>query len=237
MSISLQTFGADRRLVLGAAEAVRQPVYGGVWSRIRIGLQIALVSDTSNLTGTPGFYIGFCKGNTNVLAATTSDHVWGARNMGGTWTYQAGPPAYYHAGGNPDWDSYIRVGSTVTAVAGAGGNDFYCSAAPNTIRTALFFEFAKAAGTNASEIQIVQPTVAAAAGQTDLTDAQFQAGMEADAFADIINAAGLTGLATSDRTILATVNESVNGVLDHLFVYWDRSNVPLTFNIRHRKLA
>jgi hypothetical protein len=73
------------------------------------------------------------------------------------------------------------------------------------------------------------------AARTDVTDSQFQQIMELGP-----NMSGFNSVLTSGYNLSSwnmAVDETANGALTHIFVYWNRVSIGFSFNIRHRKLA
>lgn len=234
MSIKLVTYGADRRLELAAAESIRKPVYAGVFNTIRIGLQFSFGGVVGDIGGTPRLAFGICSGNTNVLVASTAQHVWGWRSNIATLSYDAGPPSSFHALGS-SYQSYLKVGVTET-ISQPGANPNYGYTNDTSIRNVIFLEMQKTGTTSIKWIVPSSGTSAPNAGLIDITDDQFRIGMETTNFGDIGSAMGLIGYAESDLGG-PTIDEATNGTLDNIFVYWERSSNPFSFNIRHRKMS
>lgn len=227
MSAELITYGADRRCVLGAAEAIRSPIYTNTWTKIRIGLQLSFDAVAASISGNPLIAFGVCNGSSNVLITPTSDHVIGFRSMSNL-THNAGPPAYFTGASTPDF--FKRVGSTVTTVSNAG-TMFYSNA--TSIRSGLFLEITK--GSPNYSFAWGSPNTAGAT-QSDLTDTEFLAMMQLATF----NTAGISGIKanyTVYSTSVLAVNEGTDGALDHIFVYWERTSHKFTFNLRHRMVS
>lgn len=194
------------------------------WSSMRIGLRGHIVGST-NITGTPRFVFGVCKGNTNGYGAVTSDHVVGVRSDAATMTYNAGPSAYYSFGNAA---RFKRVGSTVTQTSGAGS--FFFSA-DSLVRNGMFADITKG-NTNAT-ISFYGPSTSGAA-QSDLTDAEFLQVMELAALSSIASVKANYGVWNSGTL---AVDEAADGILDNLTVFWDRSSQLFTFDIKHRWLS
>lgn len=228
MSVELITYGSDRRLELGAAEAVRKMVYGASWNTIRIGLQLGWNDVASSITSSPQLRFGVCNGSSNVLAAATANHVVGVIPSASSYTYAAGPPATFSMSNTSQ--AFKKVGTTFTNVSFSAGNIFMT--ANSTVRTGFWLEIVK--GSPNYTVRRALPSSAAAA-QTDLSDAAFLAGMEATNFTDISTATGISHSILSITTL--PVDEGVDGILDHLFVYWERTTHKFSFNIRHRMVA
>jgi hypothetical protein len=305
MSIALTTFGSDRRLVLGNAEAIRQPIYMGYvgkvgtadagtdvitsaahglvlntkilvlgatppaglttgfyyfardittntfkvsatsggaaidltttgtswtfvkveWTTMQIGIRLA-IDATGSLAGTPRLAFGLCSGS-NGYGSVSSSLVIGTRT-GGMGAYHAGPPAYFETDGNIPY--FKKVGAVFTNYTSGGPAQFAMSS-DTASRCALFLTITRA-NTNYS-LHSGGPITNAGA-QSDVTDNQFLQMME------IPSMPSLVGVKTGYGQMSAAVNVPVDendGVLDHLFVYWDRSSTPMGFDIKHRLVA
>lgn len=228
MSVELITYGSDRRLELGAAEAVRKMVYADDWTVMRIGLQYGFNDVASNITGTPVLRFGVCSGSDDVIVNPTAVHAIGMVPTAATWTYNAGAPSYFSC--STTSSAFKRVGATYTNVTFTGFNMF--STANSTQRGGMFLQITKGSP-NYTLQRFFQSSAASA--QVDLTDANFAAAMEASLMTEI---AGITGQGGSTPSITTLpVDEGVDGILDHLFVYWERTSHKFSFNIRHRKIS
>jgi len=229
MSAELITYGSDRRCELAACEAIRPMVYLDDWTTIRIGLQLSFNGTASNITSTPVLAFGVCSGNTNVMAAGTATHVVGWRNTKATLTYAAGPPSTL-VGSTAAMQFFKKIGTTFSVVNGSSMVSPYSNT--TSVRSGLWMDITK--GSPNYSFRIASPSNAAAA-QSDLTDAQFLSIMELSTLADIATVRS-DHVVSSIASVLA-VDEATNGLLDHLFVYWDRTTHKFSFNIRHRKIS
>lgn len=230
MSLELVTYGADRRLLIGAAEAIRSPIYTTDWTRMRIGFQGSFDAQTSNITGTPYLIAGACSGTTNVLVASSATHVLGYRFLVATMTYNAGPPSYFTMSltGASGSGVYRKVGTTVTS-ATENLTRYFSNA--TSVRNGIFLEIEKSSPNYF--VRMCMPSTTAGA-QTDLTDAVFSTAMEVDLFS------GITTVLPSTYAIGATYQIACNetpGSLNNIFIYWPRTSHKFSFNVRHRKMA
>ncbi len=226
MSVALVTYGSDRRLLLGAAEAVRKPIYAAGYNTIRIGLQCTMDGTLGNLTGTPRLAFGVCSGNSNVLAAATATHVVGWKNHVATWTDTLSGFRYL-VGSSSTQQMFKKINTTettaLTSVVAAHkiSND-------TSVRGCLIIEIKKSAST---AINLICGTTFA----VDTTDQQFQSAMEATTMANALLQlpSGYSNLSTAS---MFTIDEATNGDLDNIFVYWDRTATKFSFNLRHRMI-
>lgn len=225
MPVELITYGTDRRMVLSNGEAIRAPVYLDDWTTIRIGLAGAFTGFTGSLAGTPRFAFGVRSGDTNGYGAALSDNVLGFRSGQASLTYAAGPPATV----NPFASSgrfFTKIGATITdAAAGGGGNGFF--SADSTVRSYVAMEITK--GSPNFSLSLVSVHVSGTIS-TDVTEALFLTYMESGALAP-------GGTYTTYGPTTMAVDETTDGVLDHLFFYWDRTSQQFGFDVKHRKIA
>lgn len=225
MPAELITYGADRRMVLSNGEAIRAPIYLDNWSVLRIGLRCAFSGVSGNITGTPRIAFGVCNGETNGYGAALSDHVVGIRNNLATVVFTAGSPNYINPFSNNFVHVFKRVGAVVTTTTPSGPLGLV--SADTTVRSYVGLEITKG-----SPNFSLQFTAANTSGEVanDLTDALFTQFMESGT---LLPPGGFT---LSTLATLA-VDEGTNGVLDHLFVYWDRTSQQFGFDIKHRKVS
>lgn len=224
MPADLITYGTDRRMVLSNGEAIRAPIYLDDWSVLKIGLAGAFTGFSGNLSGTPRLAFGVCNGELNGYSAALSDHVVGFRSAQATLTYTATPNRV-----NP-FDTSGRFFKKVAAVisdAAAGGTSNGLFSANSAVRSYVAMQITK----GSPNFSLLLSSVHVAAElNTDVTDALFLAYMESGSIAPSGN------YVTYGPTNVA-VDEGVDGVLDHLFVYWDRTAQQFGFDIKHRKVS
>lgn len=235
MSAALVTYSGDRRLVLSGNEAIRAPIYGALpWAgQIRIGLRGSFVNASGDITGTPVLAFGLCRGKLG-NGATTPTHVVGVRTQATSFTRSAGPPAYHTIMTSTSMQAFKRVGATLTStglsITGGTGNILF--SADTAVRNALFANMTISSSSSMA-FKIAGPGTSGSA-QHDLTDAEFQAMMEQ---ADLSTVSSVvTGYAATSAGIAFAVNQGTDGVLDNIFVYWDRTSQQFSFDIMHRNL-
>lgn len=220
----LITYGADRRLVLSNGEAIRELVYGATWSSIRIGIQMSLIGMAANLV-TPVLAVGVCSGP-NGYGIPSTTNVTGVK-MSGTnnLTYDAGPPAF--ALSNSTYcAAFKRVGSTLTSSA----NSLTVSRLGiDDMRTGFIVQIEKGSPNYTFRLCGHSGT---GTSPTDLTDTEFEQLMD---IADLSNASTVKTNYAAGSVTLAV--DEVAGAFDHLFVYWSRTSVKMSFNIKHRMIS
>ncbi len=227
----LETFGSDRRLVLANGEAIRAPIYLGNWTRIRIGLQCCFSDLGVNATGTPRIAFGVCSGNQyGYGAGANTVHCVGLRSVGATWSRALSGSVPYYTISTTGYNVFTKVGNTITDTLIQSSTR--AISASTSVRHPLFFELAKGSPYTAKSVH-VSPSVSGAI-QNNMTDAQFLALMELGNLDDAGTV--LTGY-TPQGPGNITVDETTNGTLDHIFVYWERTSFEFSFNIRHRKVS
>lgn len=236
MSVELKTYGSDRRNEMGAAEAVRPMSYLNDWTRMRIGLQFSMDGVASNIIGTPFFAFGVCSGSTNVLAAATATHVVGLRPGSGSgttpasaWTRSAGPPSYFTLGNG--WLPFNKIAAVTTYGTNLTGFSILANNTPAQ-RSAWFIDIIKGSPNYTFDSGFPNTNTPNGA-QSDLTDVEFQTIMELPDLSSIATVKSGYGRITGG----AIAASEADGVLNHLFVYWDRSTHKFSFNLRHRKIS
>jgi len=86
----------EKAVVLENATIVRPISLPDKWTRLKLGIRCAISgSSTSNITGTPRLYLGFCSGS-NVIGDATTDFFVGFRSNTSTWTYTSGSTREYY---------------------------------------------------------------------------------------------------------------------------------------------
>lgn len=222
----------DKRLKMTTGQGKRLLAYLTSWTTVRIGVHWAIdpTAGAANITGTPTFFVGLCKNTANGYADVTTDHAYGFKHVGASMTYNANAGNPYYTTGNCVWTK--RVGTTITNSSNVGGPMI---TANNTARrSVMIIEITKAAPNFSA--QAIFPTLNTQGGiATDITPLQFE---------DMMNAASLTAAgalqswnAPGAATLLA-VDETTNGQMNALNIFWDKTAYPLEFcTVRHRKIA
>lgn len=224
MSQELITYGADRRLVLSNGEAIRAPIYTNTWNVIRIGLHGCFTDLGSNPSGTPRIAFGVISGNADGYGAASSVHLVGLRSQAASWTRGAGPPVTYSTSG---WKSFKKVltvftESTTMGIVYISGSTSY--------RSVIMVQITKGSP-NFTFDHVSAGSLAA--GQADVSDAQFLNAMEAATIGQAASALP-TGYGTNQNTLAV---DEADGALNNIFVYWDRTTFTYGFNIRHRMVS
>jgi hypothetical protein len=230
MSQQIVLAGSTKRLALSSGQAIRSPIYGHNFTKMRIGLRLCFPNAAVTVSGTPQLVFGLCNGNANGYADPTTTNFVGLRSTATVWTL-GGTPGTNGYFGSLAWKACTRVGSTLTDQAGTiGGSTLnYVSAEP-LIRCAMILQIEK--GSPNYTLRLVMP-ISSGAAQADVSDAQFVQFMEMD---DVFTSPGsIIGnyqqLATNN-TIAA---DEANGQFDSICIFWDKISVPVHLDdVAHR---
>lgn len=174
MALIVETLAGDRRVQLGNQEFVRQMLLSYVWTKIRIGMRIAVNGSASFGNGI--ISIGVCQGTANTLRSSNTTDYIGVQisQADGTWAYTAGPPAYFTAPGSSCL-ALKRTGNTTTTGSNGNVNTMSLAAvASGTIRVPLYLDIIRGATYN---FQVWCPTTVTFA-QQDLPSGQFLSDMQ-----------------------------------------------------------
>ncbi len=229
----ITTYG-DRRMTLSKGECIRAPLVEGSWSRLRIAVSGSFTDSGGPVIGYPRLAIGVCSGSTNVMVAGSADHVVGGITGSASW------------GRNPNDDfnqasytfpakmlsAFKKVGSTLTEQAPASGTSLF-SASMGLPPNVLMIEIAK--GSPNYTIQSIAPS--GNLGQWNTVPLPYL--LHAMLASSIHNAMSFFDFPYDDYVLTTSlpVDEGTDGVLDHIFVYWDRTSPKFTFDIYHNKIA
>ena len=229
-TIIQETFNAlpKHGLRLTQEEYVRPLGFGSNWTKLRIGVLLAIV-DTGGTLTTVNFAVGVCSGTAGFGSASTTHAVVLAFDTppGSNYTYNAGSGYPYYAQGVGN--KFVRrVGSTNTVVNGQAGQPCFYSLGGTLRAGPVIVEMAKLGGgvvgcyaysaTAASsynhyDLQSLMEIMEQPYGQTaNVTVTRLDTSARVQG--------GPTGGATTDLT---TVDESA-GVLDHVNISWNHSN-------------
>lgn len=210
----------DRYLALGNEEYVRPLAIGSNWTKLRLGMLVALTPDgTSDLTGT-NLVWGLCSGSSQPFgAATTANFLGmkaGSNATADTLTYVAnsGNPYYWSGRG-----VMKKVGSTKTI---AGGNTLeYYRVATDTgtlaRRSLLFLELTK----GSPNFSVTCWNLALAGVGKDFTPAHLLEALE-QAGSVVVN-----GETLGTGTINNVAFDEAAGALDTVDVLWNKAAFPL----------
>ena len=143
MAFIVETISGDRRIQLGYEEFIRRMTIGTNWTKIRIGLRLAL-NGSSSLSSSAPFFLGVCQGANGFLSPVTTDY-FGAK-PGNTsaegWTFTAGAPGSY----NPVNAGYYvakKTGSTITNTGIVVPNSPFFVSSPATNHSQFFLDITK----------------------------------------------------------------------------------------------
>jgi len=214
----------DKYLTLANEEWARTLAIGTDWTKLRIGVLLAVTPDgTNNLAGS-ALVLGVCSGKTNPYGAASTTNFVGAAMHGitpggttGTFTYVAGS-------GNPYFTSIgswpaSRVATDVISGA-ATATTFLLTANTGSTqrRSPLYVDIQK--GSPNYTLTRWTPLASQALFQTgDCSAAEFLAGLEmpTPTWAN-------TNLTSSNGTVAAS---ETPGALDTVDLFWNKTALPL----------
>lgn len=231
MSQQIVLAGSTKRLALSSGQAMRMPIYGHNFTKMRIGLRCSFPA-TAGLTGTPQLVFGLSAGTVGYADPTTTNFV-GVRTTAANWTFggSAGVNGYF---ANIDYKVCTRVGSTLTDHASRLGGATLCTlGAEALIRIMLVLQIEK--GSPNYTMRMTVP-ISSGAAQTDVSDLQLTQFMELD---DTLSSPGsiIANYSTlaSNNTIAASEGP---GQLDTICIFWDKISVPFYIDdVAHRLIA
>ena len=228
--ILLRTIGSidDKRLELANDQAARLFSIGNSWTQIRLGIRLA-VNGAATITGTPVLALGVGAGVTNKYGDATTDHFFGIKSDSASWSWSSGPPGYYSG-------IYLRptkrVGSTSTNNASVSTAGAFFVGAPTTNRSALLVDITK--GSPNFTIQIGYCYISSGV-QSDVSLANFIEMMEVNALTSLST---VKGGYTNGTSLTQAVDESANGNLNAVQLYWNKSAYPIEIcDIAYAKIA
>lgn len=192
------------------------------WSKIRLGLlhHMPNASAGTNITGTPGLYLGFCHlinpNQGNLIGDATTDHFVGVFTNSATWTYNAGAscPANNALFFNIVMTPVVNVAGTPTT--GSNIATDWITSACDGLRTLTFLDVTK--GSPNYTLNLYGNTSGSAA---DVTIGSFLTNVA-------LSSPGLSGYGFQTSQTIA-VNEGSNGTLNAVNVYWNRADVQFNW--------
>lgn len=229
MSQQILLVGSTKRLVLSSGQAMRMPIYGNSFTKMRIGLRCSFPG-TSTITGTPQLVIGMCSGTSGYADALTDNFV-GVRSTSSTWPIFGTPGVNAYYGSIANWKVTTKVGATITTGASSMGG-LYVSA-EELIRCVLVLQIEK--GSPNYTMRLLAPNSTGAA-QTDVSDSQLVQLMELDdTLSSPSDVVANYSTRASNNTIAA---DEVGGDLNSICIFWDKISVPLYIeDVQHRLIA
>lgn len=208
---------------------------GSNWTKLRIGMRMAIDDTGANIGATPRLYLGVMSapvaGMTNGPLTSLTSHFWGIGTGNTTsWVRVAGPPAYYR----PSFGYVRKLGPTNTY---GGSVARGMIAVPGTYRNAYVLSFWKGTNGNADwTSNIVAPSDSPTVPDEDISTEQLKDAMcvdtgnatQASGMGSVANA--LTAMVTAGgggysnvNAGATTLNEAVNGGLDSICFAWNTS--------------
>jgi len=211
---------SDKYLSLANEEFVRTLAIGSNWSRLRLGMLMALTPDEPNNLGGVLFTLGLCAGKTNPFGAASTTNFFGAlfgsNPAGNTLTYVAnsGSP-YYWSGRNV----MKRVGATTTGATGFTSESHRIATNTGSLqrRSLHFVEFLKGSPNYTMTFWTAPLTGMA----NDFTPAHLLDGLE-QAGSITVN-----GETFGAGTAMTLAFDETAGTLDSVDLFWNRAAHPI----------
>lgn len=213
----------DKYLSLANEEYVRTLAVGTNWTKLRLGMLIALTPDGTNNLGGTNLVFGLCAGKTNPYGAASTTNFLGMK-----FGSDPNPPytdllTYVANSGNPYlWSGRGALRKTGTAISITGGNavEFH-RIATNTgtvqRKSLHFVEITK--GT--PNFTVVFWSLSATGVAKDFSPAHLLQGLEQGG-SITVNGESL-GVGTS----ISVAFSEAAGALDSVDLYWNRASFPL----------
>lgn len=200
---------AEVAFSLSNAAIARSVALPPAWSKVRIGARLHTTNSGANLTGTPRFAFGLCKGTTNILGTASVDHFAGLISTQATWLAQGGP--FY---GAVSCAPAKKVGAVLTVGTDFSVNAVYPSnaAAAGADRVLHFIDITKG-----SPNYTFQAFYQNSGTIADVSAATFLTQMQA-ATPSLSNHAQSTGVALA-------VDEGANGTFDAIQWFCDQTTI------------
>lgn len=217
--------------MLGAAEAIRSPVFGSNWSVLRIGLRLSFDGVLASIAGSPVMMVGLCNGTTYARVNEGGGHAVAWWMPHGSLTAVTNG-SYNYLSNAAGIKPYRRQGSTVTNGTEVNSATRVYSNSPTTITTGIFFEIIKGSPNWTCSNAYVSDLTGA---NSSLTEAQFQTIMELASLSTI--ATVRSGYVFQAASGSQAIDEGTYGILNNVFVYWDRTANKLTWDMRIRKVS
>lgn len=214
MGADIITTAGDKRISLtGSQPMVRVMNIGSDWTKLRIGMRLAVNSSGLNLDGATQLALGVCAGTASPYGDPVSTtHFIGWRRAVSTWTYNAGPPAYFSSSGG--FNLIKKVGITVTSNPGTEYAQAIISADP-TVMQGVVIQLMKFGGT-----MRFWATHQAGLSFSNLTDdLLYNYVNEESRFSDMIPSGWSWGAASGFLSV--AFDEGVDGALNCLNLYWN----------------
>jgi hypothetical protein len=225
-SIGARTFNLieDRYLALANEEFVRTLAIGNDWTKLRLGVLLAVTPNGTSALGGTTFMLGVCSGKTSPFGAASTTNFVGAALHTGTPGATTGTLGYGTSGDNPyfvsdgTWPA-ARVGTTLNSGTGDGTTVVFTANTGSTQRRSPLFVDIQKGSPNYTITRWVPSAAQAQFLTGDCTPVEFLAALEATP-PTWLNL-NLTGL-------VATVAASeAPGALDTFDVLWNKTVSPL----------
>lgn len=187
------------------------------WNTLRIGIRLQMENTGANLSGNPHIFFGLCCGTSAPMGSAIPTHAVGWWTNPATWVYTAasGSNLTYYAGNTTNSCAGIVTVKGVTTASGvsAVAVQFNFPADPTAAtRRMVFTDIFK--GSPNYTFRVFIPNAAVAAPDVLNTDFLAQLVKTTPSFTNHTYGASSGAVA---------VNEAVNGTLDCVNIWWNRS--------------
>jgi hypothetical protein len=201
----------ELRLALGTEQIISKLDIGTTWNSLRIVVNPQF-QGTSNITSSPVFFVGLCSGNLGYKDSSPK-HVVGVKTTGATWTYNGSYLMFRNTESNNEHKPTKIVGAVETEGA---TEEAPISYAQGTRRLPIYYEITK----NGSNFDFEMKAPYFSAGfSNDIDDYNWinETEMAAGEFGDDVAYDTIYDLGS------LAVDESTDGNLDSLNIYWSKS--------------
>ncbi len=211
---------SDKYLSLANEEFVRTLSIGSSWTKLRLGMLMALTPDEpNNLSGVLAT-LGMCSGKTNPFGAATTTNflgtLFGSSAAGNTLTYVANTGNPYYWSGRA---AVKRVGATVTlgTANAVESHRFATNTGALQRRSLHFVEITK----GSPNYTVIYWSAPATGLSKDFTPAHLLDGLEQS------GSIAVNGETFGAGTSIALAFDETAGALDSVDLYWNRAAFPI----------
>lgn len=225
MASIVETITGDKAVQLGIGEEFVRPLsFGNQWSKIRIGMRLAINGNANLGAGLQRLGFGLCNGNQ--LTYKSSSCVswvgisWGI-NPGAAWTYDAVNNWYaVYSGGSV---SYVttKVGATVTDTSTGNNTPHYISGTLRNAPSIIMTQIDRVSSSSYS-VKGYMPGGVQVASTPSFYD--LMRCMEDEEMNTIAN--GGYGRTFVDHNLSSATATGVSSTLDTLSFFWERASLP-----------
>lgn len=215
----------DGRLVLSSSgQASRKMSVGTNWTRLRVGLRMAMDDPGANLAGSPLLYFGLhsnpSSGVANGPIGATCSYFAGFKTVLATWTRVAA--GWMYLSSSAGYSAGVKIGATWTQAATAWPWRMF-SYAPNAKRALYIAEFLRSGGNLA--VTAIGP-LSQLVASTDIERSTLESALQSPTMA---GALGIVKNEDANYGDMVAVNipidEGTNGPLNSICIAWVPSAV------------